>query len=103
VIFFGSLGLQKGACLHSIRNRPISACFPIAVQINRLSKQSEENGIEGKEVAELVCTALSALEPRSRYIVGRGAPLTMLMKRLLPDRVWDPILQSSLRQEQVEL
>jgi len=68
--------------------------------MERMSKQSEDNGIEAEEVAELVYTALMEPQPRSRYIVGRGAPLTMLMKRLLPDRLWDPILQSSMRREQ---
>ncbi len=49
-----------------------------------------------EEVAAVIHEALTAEQPRARYLVGGEARLQMLLRRLLPDRLWDPLLTSSL-------
>lgn len=48
------------------------------------------------EVAEVIYEALTVEQPRARYLIGKEARLQMLFRRLLPDRLWDPLLMNSL-------
>jgi NAD(P)-dependent dehydrogenase (short-subunit alcohol dehydrogenase family) len=49
-----------------------------------------------ERVADAVLHALSAAEPRTRYVVGKDARLRLLLSRLLPDRVMDAIVLRTL-------
>ena len=64
--------------------------------IDGLRKQtvriSEKSGIEPREVAEVIGTALSAGKPRARYVVGRDAKSRVLMIKLVPTRVIDRLV-----------
>ena len=52
----------------------------------------QETGIEPREVAQVIGTALTASRPRARYLVGRDAKTRALMARILPDRVMDRLI-----------
>jgi NAD(P)-dependent dehydrogenase (short-subunit alcohol dehydrogenase family) len=53
---------------------------------------AQESGIEPREVAEAIATALTANRPRTRYLVGRDAKIRGPMAKLLPDRVMDRLI-----------
>jgi NAD(P)-dependent dehydrogenase (short-subunit alcohol dehydrogenase family) len=60
------------------------------------AKIDEERGIEPREVAEVIGTALTARRPRARYLVGRDAKLRAQMAKILPDRVMDRLIGRAL-------
>jgi NAD(P)-dependent dehydrogenase (short-subunit alcohol dehydrogenase family) len=49
-------------------------------------------------VAGAIEHAISARDPRSRYVVTPSAHLFLWLRRLLPDRAWDAILRTSYPQ-----
>jgi NAD(P)-dependent dehydrogenase (short-subunit alcohol dehydrogenase family) len=57
---------------------------------------AQETGIEPREVAEVIGTALTASRPRARYLVGRDAKIRGAMARVLPDRVMDRLIGRAL-------
>jgi len=57
---------------------------------------AEDTGIEPREVAEVIGTALTASRPRARYLVGRDAKVRAVMARVLPDRVMDRLIGRAL-------
>ena len=57
---------------------------------------AQESGIEPREVAEAIGTALTAGRPRTRYLVGRDAKIRGPMAKLLPDRVMDRLIGRAL-------
>ena len=59
-------------------------------------KIAEETGIEPREVAEAIGTALSAERPRTRYLVGRDAKMRAAADKLLPDRVMDRLVARAM-------
>jgi NAD(P)-dependent dehydrogenase (short-subunit alcohol dehydrogenase family) len=60
------------------------------------AKIDEERGIEPREVAAVIGTALTARRPRARYLVGRDAKLRAQMAKILPDRVMDRLIGRAL-------
>ena len=48
-------------------------------------------GVPPEKVAEAIGHALTATRPKTRYLVGADARMTLLMRRLLPDRLRDRI------------
>lgn len=60
-------------------------------------KIERERGIEPREVAEVIGTALTTKRPRARYLVGRDAKLRAPMAALLPDRVMDRLIGWAMR------
>jgi NAD(P)-dependent dehydrogenase (short-subunit alcohol dehydrogenase family) len=62
----------------------------------RTRRIDEESGIEPREVAEVIGTALTADRPRTRYLVGRDAKTRALMARVLPDRMMDRLIARAL-------
>jgi NAD(P)-dependent dehydrogenase (short-subunit alcohol dehydrogenase family) len=69
--------------------------------IEALRKQTvkiqNERGIEAREVAEAIGTALTARRPWSRYLVGRDAKLRAPAAAVLPDRVMDRLVARVMR------
>jgi NAD(P)-dependent dehydrogenase (short-subunit alcohol dehydrogenase family) len=64
-------------------------------KVARMAKVLEKVGARGvppEKVAEAVAHALTAKRPRTRYLVGADARMTLLMRRLLPDRVRDRLV-----------
>jgi NAD(P)-dependent dehydrogenase (short-subunit alcohol dehydrogenase family) len=64
----------------------------IAAVRAQTARIAEESGIEPREVAEVIGTALTASRPRTRYLVGRDAKIRGAMAKLLPDRVMDRLI-----------
>jgi NAD(P)-dependent dehydrogenase (short-subunit alcohol dehydrogenase family) len=62
----------------------------------RTKRIDEQSGIEPREVAEVIGTAMTASRPRTRYMVGRDAKVRALMARVLPDRVMDRLIARAL-------
>lgn len=50
---------------------------------------AQEKGIEPREVAEVIGSALTAKRPRTRYLVGSDAKMRGPLSRVLPDRLMD--------------
>ena len=69
--------------------------------IEALRKQTvkiqNERGIDAREVAEAIGTALTAKRPRARYLVGRDAKLRARAAAVLPDRVMDRLVATVMR------
>jgi len=69
--------------------------------IEALRKQTvkiqNERGIDAREVAEAIGTALTATRPRARYLVGRDAKLRARAAAVLPDRVMDRLVATVMR------
>jgi len=61
-------------------------------KITALSMKSEEGGVESQEVGDVIVEALTAEEPRGRYLIGKSATIQMVLRRLLPDKWWDPLV-----------
>jgi NAD(P)-dependent dehydrogenase (short-subunit alcohol dehydrogenase family) len=53
---------------------------------------ARESGMEPREVAEVIGTALTADRPRARYLVGKDAKLRARMAMVLPDRLMDRMI-----------
>ena len=69
--------------------------------IEALRKQTvkiqNERGIDAREVAKAIGTALTAKRPRARYLVGRDAKLRARAAAVLPDRVMDRLVATVMR------
>jgi NAD(P)-dependent dehydrogenase (short-subunit alcohol dehydrogenase family) len=48
-------------------------------------------------IADAVVHAATAARPKTRYPVGRGAPAIMMLRRILPDRVFDAAVTAVLK------
>jgi hypothetical protein len=53
-------------------------------------------GIAPEAVAQAVAHALESPRPKTRYLVGRDARLSALLKRWLPDRIFDRLVVAQL-------
>jgi NAD(P)-dependent dehydrogenase (short-subunit alcohol dehydrogenase family) len=60
------------------------------------AKIETERGMEPREVAEVIGTALTVDRPRTRYVVGKDAKLRARMAGVLPDRVMDRLIGRAL-------
>jgi NAD(P)-dependent dehydrogenase (short-subunit alcohol dehydrogenase family) len=60
------------------------------------AKIEEERGMEPREVAEAIGTALTASRPRARYLVGRDAKIRGPMAKIVPARVMDRLIGRAL-------
>jgi hypothetical protein len=61
------------------------------------TKRSEEGAIPVSEVVSVIYEAATAEKPKIRYHVGDKAALTYTLKKLLPEGVWEGIMQSYFR------
>ncbi|WP_341525028.1 SDR family NAD(P)-dependent oxidoreductase [Nostoc sp. UHCC 0302] len=53
-------------------------------------------GIPAEIVAQAVVHALTAKHPKTRYLIGQDAKLAAMLKRLLPDKLYDRIISYSM-------
>ncbi len=60
-------------------------------------KIATDTGLPPSAVAEVIGEAMTARKPRTRYPVGRDAKSRMLIARLLPDRLFDRLIDRALR------
>ncbi|MDZ7957037.1 MAG: SDR family oxidoreductase [Aulosira sp. DedQUE10] len=61
-------------------------------QVGIMSKK----GISTDIVAQAVVHALTAKQPKTRYLVGQDAKIASLLKYLLPDKVFDRVILASM-------
>ncbi|GAX38530.1 SDR family NAD(P)-dependent oxidoreductase [Nodularia sp. NIES-3585] len=53
-------------------------------------------GISADIVAQAVVHALTAKQPKTRYVIGQDAKIALLLKYLLPDKVYDRVMLYSM-------
>jgi short-subunit dehydrogenase len=58
---------------------------------------TERSGLSADAAAKVLAKAVTARKPRTRYAVGNDAAMGTFMARVLPDRILDRVLASSLR------
>jgi NAD(P)-dependent dehydrogenase (short-subunit alcohol dehydrogenase family) len=64
----------------------------IAALRRETTRIAEERGIDPREVAEIIGTALTSRHPRARYLVGRDAKIRGPLAKVLPDRAMDRLI-----------
>jgi NAD(P)-dependent dehydrogenase (short-subunit alcohol dehydrogenase family) len=69
----------------------------IAAVRTRTAKIETETGIEPREVADAIGTALTAEKPKTRYLVGKDAKQRARMAAVLPDRVMDRLIMRAVK------
>lgn len=65
-----------------------SAVYATINTVNKLSK----NGSSAEVVAKAVVQALTAKKPKTRYVVGLDAQISIWLSKLLPDRLHDKLI-----------
>lgn len=60
--------------------------------ISKFIALGERSGVPPLEVAQAVEHALTASQPKARYVVGRDAKMRLMLTRLLPTRVMDRVV-----------
>ncbi len=60
-------------------------------------KIGEKTGLEPREVAEVIGTAMTKSRPRARYLVGREAKVQAQLAKRLPARMMDRLIGAQLR------
>ena len=60
------------------------------------AQEEEAKGIAPERVAEVVTDSLTARRPRTRYLVGRDAKINARVRRLVPDRVFDRLIERQM-------
>ncbi len=70
---------------------------PAITRMRKIAARSGETGMPADVVARAVAHALTVKNPKTRYAVGRGARLTILIAKFVPDRLRDRIIASQLR------
>jgi hypothetical protein len=60
-------------------------------------EDTAKRGIPPEQVAATIERALGARRMRSRYLIGRDARAMVLLRGLLPDRVFDGMLRRVLK------
>jgi len=64
------------------------------------AQERMKEAIPPQEVAEVVAHALTSDKPRTRYLVGRRAKLLAVFATVLPDRVFDRLIERMGRSDQ---
>ncbi|WP_143061783.1 hypothetical protein [Dyadobacter sp. SG02] len=62
-----------------------------------LSRSIEQKMLGSMVIAELVRYAIGSSKPQTRYYGGYMAGVSLFMRKVLPDRVFDKVLQSQLK------
>jgi NAD(P)-dependent dehydrogenase (short-subunit alcohol dehydrogenase family) len=86
------------------RNFPAEAFELYGPSIAAFSVETEKAagaGIETDVVVRAVEHALTAKEPKTRYLVGRNAHLQAFLKNVLPDRVFDWFIIRRIRRKPI--
>ncbi|HEV7584684.1 MAG TPA: SDR family NAD(P)-dependent oxidoreductase [Solirubrobacteraceae bacterium] len=68
----------------------------VPAAMDKILEETARRGIPPDAVAETIERALSAPRMRARYLVGRDAKAMLMLKRALPDHVFDRVLRRAL-------
>jgi NAD(P)-dependent dehydrogenase (short-subunit alcohol dehydrogenase family) len=66
------------------------------------TEEADKAGVEPDAVVRAVEHALTAREPKTRYLVGRHVRLQALLKSVLPDRLIDWFIDNKLNRKSIE-
>lgn len=69
---------------------------PMLKSVRRSMEEGVPDGIEPEAVAKAVAHAIRAPRPKTRYVVGRDARVSALLRRFLPDRWLDALVRREL-------
>jgi NAD(P)-dependent dehydrogenase (short-subunit alcohol dehydrogenase family) len=64
--------------------------------VQAAAQEEEAKGIAPERVAEVVADSLTARRPRTRYLVGRDAKINARVRRLVPDRIFDRLIERQM-------
>lgn len=68
----------------------------VTAAMDKAMENTSKRGVPADQVARTIERALTERRMRSRYIVGRDARAMILLKRLLPDRMFDRFARRAL-------
>ncbi len=68
----------------------------VAAAMDKVLQDTARRGVAPERVAETIERALSARRMRARYVVGTDAKAMLLVKRLLPDLLFDRVARRAL-------
>ncbi len=68
----------------------------VPAAMTKVLEDTERRGVPPEQVAETIERALTARRMRPRYLVGTDAKAMLALKRLLPDRVFDRVIQRAM-------
>jgi NAD(P)-dependent dehydrogenase (short-subunit alcohol dehydrogenase family) len=68
----------------------------IPAAFDKVLEDTARRGVPPEQVAETIERALSAPRMKARYVVGKDAKAMLLVKRLLPDLVFDRVARRAL-------
>lgn len=69
----------------------------VAARLEDSSKPDASMASPASVVADAIVRAASATRPKTRYQVGFGARPTILLKQILPDRIFDALMRRTFR------
>jgi len=68
----------------------------VQAAMGKVVEDLAKRGIPAEQVAETIEGALTARRMKARYLVGRDAQAMLLIKRLLPDLLFDRVARRAL-------
>jgi NAD(P)-dependent dehydrogenase (short-subunit alcohol dehydrogenase family) len=78
--------------LQSLPSQAVDLYGPSLEAVTRAAEKAAAAGIDPGHVARAVAHALTAENPKTRYLVGSGARLRAFLKKILPDRLFDRLI-----------
>lgn len=69
----------------------------LAVSLQKMYAQMEQNAVEPVVIAKLIRKGMEARQPKARYVGGTMAKPMLVLRRLLPDRLFDKMLMSQMK------
>ena len=79
------------------KNSSDSAYGPLIRKFTAAMKKNEGKGAEPEVITDLVRKSIASKEPRTRYAGGYMAGISLFMRKILPDRLFDKMLMSQLK------
>jgi NAD(P)-dependent dehydrogenase (short-subunit alcohol dehydrogenase family) len=68
----------------------------VPAAMDKVLRDTARRGVPAEAVAATIERALTATRMRARYVVGRDARAMLLLKRLLPDLLFDRLARRAL-------
>jgi NAD(P)-dependent dehydrogenase (short-subunit alcohol dehydrogenase family) len=87
-------GLEAGPALREAMGPQMNELYGDRLdRLQALAVKTGAGGLPPEEVAEVVEHALTAAKPKTVYVVGREAKITAVVRKLLPRRAFDRIVE----------